>query len=387
MEKNWIRPVVRVGQSLFLCALAACQNGPREVKIAIAEPLTGDIAALGQGLKRAAALAVEEANASGRFPNYRLRLVEFDDRSDPKEAVNVANRIVSDPSIVAVIGHFNSGCSIPASAVYARAGLAMVNAGSSNPQLTLQQLLPGWSGKRNIFRVTTTDDVQGTFAADFAFEKLKCRAAAVVHDKTAYGQGISDVFQSRFKELGGAVLSLDGVQPGDKDFKALVTRIKSESPDLIYFGGTYTEGGLILRQARNAGLTVPYLTGEISYDPDFLRIAGPAAEGAYVTYLGRPPHLLETARLFVDKYRLRYPDSELKAYDHYAYEAAHILLEALEKAGPDKSKIIDTLRVMKYNGVLGETFFDEKGDTQNKTITLFQVRKDAFAPVDLNSAR
>jgi branched-chain amino acid transport system substrate-binding protein len=205
--------------------LVACQRGPREVKIAIAEPLTGDIAALGQGLKRAVVLAIEEANASGRFPNFKLRGVEFDDRSDPKEAVNVANRIVSDPDIVAVVGHFNSGCSIPASAVYARAGLPMLNAGSSNPQLTLQQLSPSWPGPHNIFRVNTTDDAQGTIAAEFAAQSLKSKTVAIVHDKTAYGQGIAEVFQARFKELGGTVLSFDGVQTGDKDFKALVTRI------------------------------------------------------------------------------------------------------------------------------------------------------------------
>jgi branched-chain amino acid transport system substrate-binding protein len=183
--------------------LAACQRGPREVKIAIAEPLTGDIAALGQGLKRAAVLAIEEANASGRFPNFTLRSVEFDDRSDPKEAVNVANRIVSDPDVVAVVGHFNSGCSIPASAVYARAGVPMMNAGSSNPQLTLQQLSPNWTGPRNIFRVNTTDDAQGAFAAEFAAHSLKRKAVAIVHDKTAYGQGIAEVFQARFLERGG----------------------------------------------------------------------------------------------------------------------------------------------------------------------------------------
>ena len=176
---------------LVVCLLSACQRGPREVKIAIAEPLTGDIAALGQGLKRAAVLAIEEANASGRFPHFKLRGVEFDDRSDPKEAVNVANRIVSDADIVAVVGHFNSGCSIPASAVYAQAGLPMMNAGSSNPQLTLQQLSPGWVGPRNIFRVNTTDDAQGAIAAEFATQTLKSKTVAIVHDKTAYGQGIA----------------------------------------------------------------------------------------------------------------------------------------------------------------------------------------------------
>lgn len=364
-----------------LSLLVACQRGPREVKIAIAEPLTGDIAALGQGLKRAAVLAIEEANASGRFPRFKLRGVEFDDRSDPKEAVNVANRIVSDPDIVAVVGHFNSGCSIPASAVYARAGLPMLNAGSSNPQLTLQQLSPSWPGPHNIFRVNTTDDAQGTIAAEFAAQSLKSKTVAIVHDKTAYGQGIAEVFQTRFTELGGTVLSFDGVQTGDKDFKALVTRIKPLAPDLLYFGGTYTEGGLILRQAREAGLKAPYLTGEISFDPDFLRIAGGAAEGAYVTYLGRPPELLESAKLFIEKYRLAYPGSEVKAYDHYAYEVTNILLAAMEKVGPDKSKIIETLRGMSYTGVLGTTTFDEKGDTKNKTITLFVVKDGTFVPL------
>ncbi|MBK8574143.1 MAG: branched-chain amino acid ABC transporter substrate-binding protein [Elusimicrobia bacterium] len=365
---------------LAIGLLTSCQRGPREVKIAIAEPLTGDIAALGQGLKRAAVLAIEEANASGRFPEFKLRAVEFDDRSDPKEAVNVANRIVSNPDIVAVVGHFNSGCSIPASAVYARAGLPMMNAGSSSPQLTLQQLSSHWTGPRNIFRVNTTDDAQGLFAAEFAAHSLKIKTVAILHDKTAYGQGIADVFQEKFKELGGTVLSFDGVQTGDKDFKALVTRIKPLGPELLYFGGTYTEGGLILRQAREAGLQAPYLTGEISYDPDFLRIAGGAAEGAFVTYLGRPPELLDTAKLFIEKYRLAYPGSEVKAYDHYAYEVTNILLSAMEKVGPDKAKIIDALRTLTYEGVLGTTSFDEKGDTFNKTITLFVVKDGKFVP-------
>lgn len=360
--------------------LAACQRGPREVKIAIAEPLTGDIAALGQGLKRAAVLAIEEANASGRFPNFTLRAVEFDDRSDPKEAVNVANRIVSDPDVLAVIGHFNSGCSIPASAVYARAGVPMMNAGSSNPQLTLQQLSPNWTGPRNIFRVNTTDDAQGAFAAEFAARSLKSKAVAIVHDKTAYGQGIAEVFQARFSERGGKVLCFDGVQAGDKDFKALVTRIKPLQPDLLYFGGTYTEGGLVLRQAREAGIQAPFLTGEISYDPDFLRIAGGAAEGAFVTYLGRPPELMASAKTFMEKYHLRYPGSEVKAYDHYAYEVTNILLAAMEKAGPDKAKMMEHLRGMSYTGVLGTTTFDEKGDTLNKTITLFVVKDGKFVP-------
>ncbi|HMU75586.1 MAG TPA: branched-chain amino acid ABC transporter substrate-binding protein, partial [Elusimicrobiota bacterium] len=156
--------------------------------------------------------------------------------------------------------------------------------------------------------------------------------------------------------------------------------IKAENPAALFYGGTYTEGALILRQARDAGIGALFLTGENSFDPEFVRMAGPAAEGAYVTYLGRPPELLDTAKAFVDKYKLRYPGQEIKAYDHYGYEITNMLLEALEKVGPDKAKIIEYLRGLRYTGVLGETTFDEKGDTRNRTITLFVIKKGVFTP-------
>ncbi len=363
----------------------ACSQGPREVKIALALPLTGDIASLGQGLQRAVVMALEEAQNAGRFPGIKVSVEPFDDRSDPKEAVNVANRIASDRDMVAVIGHFNSGCSIPASQVYAKAGLPMVSPGSSNPELTRQQLSPNWRWPRNVFRANTTDDAQGFFGAEFLVRNLKIKSVSIVQDKTAYGQGIAEELQKRFVQLGGKVLSFDGIQSGEKDFKALVTRVKGHRAEALFYGGTYTEGALLLRQARDAGITVPFLTGENSFDPEFVGIAGPAAEGAYVTYLGRPPELLDTARRFVDKYRLRYPGEPIKAYDHYGYEVANILLEALEKCGPDRGKIIEYLHGIRYTGVLGETSFDEKGDTLNRTITLFQVKKGVFVPGELTA--
>jgi branched-chain amino acid transport system substrate-binding protein len=310
----------------------------------------------------------------------KVSLLEFDDRSDPKEAVNVANRIISDPDIVGVVGHFNSGCSIPAGAIYASAGLPMVSPAASNPELTRQQLSPNWGRPKTIFRVNTTDDVQGVYAADFVVNTLKKRKVAVIHDKTAYGQGVAEEFQKRLIEDKGQVLSFDGIQVGDKDFKALLTRIKGENPDVLYFGGIYNEGGLLVRQAREMGLKALFLCGEANYDPEFLRIAGPAAEGAYVTFLGKPPELLDTAKQFIEKYRIRYPQDEVKAYDHYSYEITNMFLDALEKEGPDKAKIVDYLRTVHYKGVLGETSFDEKGDTLNKTITLFKIAGGKFVP-------
>jgi branched-chain amino acid transport system substrate-binding protein len=358
----------------------ACKPAEKEIRIALAAPLTGDIATLGQGIRRAANLAVEEAVSGNRFPGTTIRIMDFDDRSDPKEAVNVANRIVSDPSMVAVIGHFNSGCSIPASAVYAQAHLPMVSPAASNPELTRQQLSEKWNRPRCIFRVNTTDDVQGVVGADFARERLHTVKAALIHDKTSYGQGVAEKFRDRFVEKKGTVLSFDGIQVGDKDFKALLTRIKGKNPDLIYFGGIFNEGGLLVRQARELGVKAEFLASEANYDPEFLRIAGPSAEGVFVTFLGSPPELLPSAKAFVDKYTIRYPAEEIKAYDHYAYEITGMLLEAIEKAGPDRDKITAYLRGIHYAGVLGETSFDEKGDTLNKTITLFTVQDGKFVP-------
>ena len=139
-------------------------------------------------------MAVEEANTAKRFPDFQVRLVEFDDRADPKEAVNVANQIVSDSDVALVVGHLNSGCSIPAAQVYAKAGLAMITPAATNPKLTLQQMEPSWKWPKNIFRVNATDDVQGQHAANFILKKLKLGAVCVIHDKTPYGQGLAEEF-------------------------------------------------------------------------------------------------------------------------------------------------------------------------------------------------
>jgi len=367
-------------QFLLVFMLTSC--GPREkiATIAVALPLTGDIASLGQGIKRAAAMALEEANQKQPFPGYKVEAEYFDDRSDPKEAVNVANRIASNPNVVGVIGHFNSGCTIPAAQVYARAGIALISPAASNPKLTQQQMDPSWTYPKTVFRVNTTDDVQGAYAGEYAMKKLNLRRAAIIHDKSAYGQGVAEEFKKKFEALGGTVLSFDGINVPDKDFNALLTRVHSLNPQLIYFGGDFAGGGLVVRQARGLGENATFVLSEANYDPEFLRIAGTAAEGAYVTFLGSPPDLLPSAKAFINAYKQRYPNEEMKAYDHYGYEAMSILIGQLRQNGPDRAKIIDGLHHVRYNGVLGETQFDEKGDTLNKKITLFQVKNGKFDP-------
>lgn len=364
--------------------------GPKEnvFRLALAVPLTGDIAAMGQGMKRGADLAIEEANMSGRF-KYKVELRAFDDRADPKEAVNVANQIVSDPNIIAIIGHLNSGCSIPAAQVYARKNLLMITPAATNPKLTLQQMEPSWKWVKNVFRVNTTDDVQGQFAANYLIKKLKARSVCIIHDKTPYGQGLAEEFQKEFEAKGGTIISFDGISIGEKDFKALVTKIKTKKPDVLYFGGIYNEGGLLVKQARELGLKSIFVSGDALQTSEYFKVAGSASEGSYITNVGIPPEKIPSAKALLEKYKSKYPNVDMQPYDHYTYEAAMIALLALEKAGiqgptpqVSHSKMIEFMRTLSYDGVLGRTEFDEKGDTKNKAITAYLVKNRKFVTVD-----
>jgi branched-chain amino acid transport system substrate-binding protein len=372
----------RAGLALAAVTLALAACGPKEkvVKIAVAVPLTGDMGTEGQGLRRAVELAVEQANAAKRFP-YKLVAAPYDDRADPKEAVNVANLIVSDPRVVAVVGPYNSGCAIPAAKVYARAPIGMVTPAATNPEVTAQQLSPDWQGPRMVYRVCPTDDVQGSYAGEFAHKKLGKRRMAVVHDKTPYGQGLAEQFAKTYASLGGKVVSTDGVAIGDKDFKALLTKIQGDpaKPEGIYFGGLYTEAGLMLKQMKELGMKLPFafISGDGSKTSGLFDVAGQDADGAYLSIVGIPVEELPAAKTFIEDYKKRFTGAgeELKPFDHFGYEAAQIIMAAMERAGgPDRVKVIEELRKTDYKGLLGTTKFDEKGDTLNKIVTMTQAK-------------
>jgi branched-chain amino acid transport system substrate-binding protein len=362
---------------LTIClSFSCCAKRDRNIiRVALVCPLTGDVAAMGQGMKRASQMAIDETNVSGRFPGITFELAAFDDRADPKEAVNAANRIITDPKIYGVIGHLNSGCSIPASRIYARRNLVMVSPASTNPKVTLQ-------GLKNVFRVCTTDDVQGCFAADYVLDSLKYKTFAVIHDKTAYGLGIAESFRKRVEAKGGTVVSFDGIDLGDKDFKALLTAIKMKKPQLIYFGGMYTECGMITKQSKELGLDVPVFSDDGTSSPEYSKIGGKASEGDYITMIGVPPEKLSKSKLFMDNYRAKYPEQDMQPYDPYTYECAMIIVEAIQKTGRDRSKMADYLANVKYKGILGETSFDKNGDTLNNSVSIYRVQDGKFVCVD-----
>lgn len=339
---------------LIISALifSGCRKKEDVIKIGIAGPMTGDQAKMGTDFKNGVTLAIEEWNAKGGVLGKKIIMLIEDDQHDPKQAVSVANKLVNEGA-AGVIGHFNSSCSIPASDVYNRAGIPMITPASTNPQLTEK-------GYKGVFRVCGRDDQQGRVGAEFVINKLKAKKIAIIHDKTTYGQGLADEFK-KFVEKNIEVVYYGGIIQGDKDFKTVLTSIKGEKPELIYFGGIYPEAGLLVKQARELGISVPFMSGDGTIDPKFIEIAGAkAAEGTYLTF-SPDPKKIPTAMTFIENYEKRF--GEIGPYSTYAYDAINIMLSAIKEANSTDGKtVIDKLHSMEFGGVLGKIKFDGKGD-------------------------
>lgn len=354
---------------LMASAGFGCRKTSDVIKIGIAGPMTGDQSKMGMDFKNGVSLAVEEWNLKGGVLGKKVELLIGDDQHDPKQAVSVANKMVND-GVTGVIGHFNSSCSIPASDVYNRSGIPMISPGSTNPQLTEK-------GYKGVFRVCGRDDQQGKVAAEFVTDKLKLKRVAVVHDKTTYGQGLADEFR---KALGNKVEIVyhGGIVQGDRDFKGVLTTIKGKSPELVFFGGIYPEAGLMVRQAKEIGLSAPFMSGDGSIDPKFIEIAGAkAAEGTYLTFSPDPQNI-PTAKEFVGKYKAKY--GELGPYSIYAYDAVNIMLAAVKEANSAEGNLImDKLHSMEFSGALGMIKFDKQGDVTAAPYVLWITKNGKFA--------
>lgn len=357
------------------------------IKIGIGAPLTQGAVALGQGIKRGALLAVSQANESDRAKELGIKFdtVDGDDQGDPKAGVNAANTFASDSALVGVVGHLNSGVSIPASKVYREAKIVQVSPASTNPALTKQ-------GFENVFRTCATDDVQGPVGAESAFTTLGFKSAVVIDDSTPYGEGLAAEFAKKYADLGGDIKFTEKTGDKDTDFQALVTRIKAANPEVVYYGGIYNAGALLSKQMSDAGITAPLMGGDGMYDGEYINLAGAAnAEGDYCTSVGLPVDKLPAGQEFIDAYKAAYPNDEIAAYDAYSYDAARVIIEAIftvaEEMGADKvatpagrDAVIAAVAATSFDGVTGNLSFDEFGDTNNKAITTYKVENGAWIP-------
>jgi len=348
-------------------------TAPKTVKIGFAAPLTGDNAIYGQGMKRAVTLAIKEANASeeAKAAGFTFEIAADDDAGDPKQAVNVANILAGDTKVIGVVGHFNSGCSIPAAPVYNNVNLAMVTV-SSNPALTA-------NGLPNVDRVVAKDDAQGAAAGELVAGKLGLKSVAVIDDSTPYGQGLAAQFVKAFTAKGGTVTVQEAVQANDNDFNAIVTRLKSKKPQAIYFAGGLNQGGLLSKQSKEAGLKVPLIGGDMIYSADFIKVAGKTnAEGDIATSLGLPLDQQPKGTEFLAKYKAEF-NEDPQAYDSYAYDAAWLIINAAVKSGSaDRATVMKAVRAGTLDGVTGNIAFDANGDNKTQIISQYKVTDGAW---------
>jgi branched-chain amino acid transport system substrate-binding protein len=350
---------------------AIVTHAQAQVRIGVGGPITGGGAAFGAQLKNGVEQAVEDINAAGGVLGQKLVLEVGDDRSDPKEGVSVANKFAAD-AVKFVVGHFNSGVTIPASDVYRENGMLVVTPAATNPKVTDRV------GMWNTFRTCGRDDQQGSVAGAIIAARFKGKRVAMIHDKTTYGQGLADETRKAMNTKGVKEVMFEGVNKDDKDFTALVSKVKAANPDLIYWGGLHDTGGLILRQLRDQGVKAPLMGGDGITDDEFAAIAGPGAEGTLMTF-APDPRTNPKNKAIVETFR-KQRGFEPQAYTLYSYAAVQIIKQAAEQAKSlDPRKVADVMHSGKsFDTVLGDLAFDKKGDVSNDGYVVGGKNKDRY---------
>src|SRR2546426_1343740 len=362
-------------------APAAAPAAPEVVvKIGHVGPTTGPQAHLGKDNENGARLAIEDANAKGVTvggKKVKFELVAEDDQADPKQGTTVAQKLV-DAKVAGVVGHLNSGTSIPASKIYSDAGIPQVSPSATNPKLTLQ-------GFKTTFRVMANDVQQGSVIGKEAVTTLGGKKIAIIDDKTAYGAGLADETEKAAKAAGATVVAREYTNDKATDFKAILTKIKAKNPDVIMYGGMDAQGAPMVKQLKELGIKAKYIAGDGVCTAEWPKLAGGAAEGQYCTQAGLPPDKMPNAKDFVTRFTAKY--GPIQIYAPYSYDAAMTLIEAMKKANAtDPAKYLPELAKISYDGITAKIEFDEHGDTKNGAITLYQVKDGKLVPVAVNIA-
>lgn len=339
-----------------------------DVKVGFAAPMTGAQAHYGKDFENGITLAVEDFNATkpviGGKP-VRIVLNAADDQADPRTGTTVAQKLVDD-GIKGMLGHFNSGTTIPASRIYANAGIPEI-AMATAPEYTTQ-------GYKTTFRMMTSDTQQGSVAGEFAVKNLKVKKIAIVDDRTAYGQGLADQFEKAAKASGGTIVMREFTNDKAVDFKAILTKIKSSNPDLVYYGGADSQAAPMVRQMKTLGFRAPLMAGEMVKTDTFVKIAGDAADGTVASLAGLPMDQMPGGAAYAAKYKKRF-NEDVQTYSPYAYDGAMAMFDAMKKANStDPAKYLPFLAKTEMPGVTtSKLAYDTKGDLKNGGITLYKV--------------
>lgn len=356
-------------------ALVGCsKEESSDIRIGHAGPLTGSIAHLGKDNENGARLAIEQANAAkvklgGK--DVKFALVAEDDQADPKVGTTVAQKMV-DAKVAGVVGHLNSGVTIPASAIYKDAAIPMISGSATNPKLTEQ-------GFKGIFRVVARDDQQGPAVASYLATESKPKLVAVIDDATAYGEGLANEVEKTLKSAGVDVLPREKGTDKTTDWKAVLTKLKGRAPDAIFYGGMDATGGPLIKQARELDVKAVFAFGDGACTDKMSELAGSAAEGMLCSQAGIPPQAASKA--FLDAYKKRFNVDPI-LYSPFTYDAANLIIEAMKQAdSADPAKYLPVLEQRVHNGASGRIEFDAKGDRKDAEITIFAMKGGKIEPI------
>ncbi len=346
-------------------ANAASAVRAQDLLVGVAGPMSGQIAFIGEQMRRGAQLAIDDINAKGGVLAKKLKIAVGDDACDPRQAATVATQFVEQKAVL-VIGHFCSSSSIQASAVYAQAAILQITPASGDPKLTDDAVAKGWT---NVFRTAGRDDVQGAVAGEYLASKYKGKKVAIIDDKSPYGKGLADETRKAMNKKGLKETLNEQIAQGDKDFSALIGKLKQGGIAAIYFGGYQAEAGLMVRQAQEQGLKAQFISGDALVTDEFWKLSGPAGEGVLMTF--RPdPRNLPAAKDVVEEFKKQSYDPA--GYALYAYAAMQVFADAAAQAKSLKlADLVKALHSHKYNTVVGTIAFDKKGDVLNPEYVLY----------------
>jgi branched-chain amino acid transport system substrate-binding protein len=367
MLKSWTLSLAGLG----LAALTAPANA-EDITIALAGPMTGPVASIGEQMKRGAETAAAAINEAGGVNGRKIKIVIEDDACDPKQAVAVANLIVGQ-QIKYVDGHACSGSSIPASDVYADNNVLMMSPASSNPVLTEK-------GRATIMRIYPRDDEQAGFIGPWIAEKYKGKKIAILHDKSAYGKGLAEVVKAKLNAAGVTEVLFEGINPGEKDYTAVVTKLKNAGAEFVYFGGYHPEGGLMLRQAADQGYKLNLMMGDSIATSEFWQISGPAGEGTLFTFPSDPRRSPNAAKA-LEQFKAQGFDPE--GFTLFSYGVVQAIAEGIKRAGSDDPKAVaKALEDGKpVETVMGSVRFDKKGDVLDPSYDINQWTAGKYGPI------
>jgi branched-chain amino acid transport system substrate-binding protein len=367
-------------------------NGGTKVVIGVDAPMTGDLSAMGLGIKNSADLATKIANKKKYVDGVTFEIQALDDQGQPSAGQQNATKFVADKDVLGVVGPLNSSVEDLLHG-FADAKLVQVSPANTGPSLTQG---PDWRTKKarqytSYFRTATTDAVQGPFAAQYVYNDYKKKKVFVIDDKKTYGAGLAATFTDEFKKLGGKVVGTEHINPDSKDFSAVATKVKNSGADVVYYGGEYPQAGPLSKQIKEAGAKIPLVGGDGIKDPAFIKLAGPASEGDLATLVGAPVEDIASAKQFVADYKEQGYKEDYAAYGGYSYDSAWAIIEAVKKVVDDnggklpsdaRAKVTEAMQNVSFDGVTGKVSFDEFGDATNKQLTVYAVKNGEFSAVE-----